>query len=1380
MAEERYPLRVTEVGEFIHHKLCERRFKLEFNDRELAKQVPYSARLFNPIDPVLQAKARERENELSEELVAVGFSNIAQPRRDPNNHVTYPTWADFVQAAANLQPNQNAFGREVQVNGVIGRFNIEGRIDFLIILWRDGQPLLRIVEAKASRRDKTYHRIQVTMYRMLISQLIQSNPIIANGHQIAVDEIECSVVRIDEQRNEMQPIVATPPLDDLSQEEMDIVTLLCNEGPLVHTINTPLEELDYKLEGKCDECVFDIHCFPDSSLKRRLELLSIEPSDARVLRENGIRTIDDLAEIDLNSSQARNIMTNPSFTQNLRILKTKSRARRSTLPGGRTNPDEYQVEQIPYQGYGQLPEHSINGQPLIRIFLAVDHDYVEDRIVALSAHVTSSVNELETRTYRDDNDRIIRDPVIYEIDGSGNRLPLADEPVVHYISAEWSGEYTFDSGREGELIHAFFHELVEKIADVANGRIEAPIHFYVWSREEITHLIEACSRIDTRLLSHLNELFGCRQSLDQLIFSCLHDEISQRYALGWTGRSLSVATSLYWFGKKYHWTRLIHGQPVWLEPEFTQDIFDFKTLLKYRDNQTWETDPDSTDPDVRSHIFELRSRFYDGLTVPYWHALWRTLPDPTNQNLDPRSRGAITRYNHARNPGYIRAFMQARIHALRWLEERIRPKNPDITKPSIVIADLPSFTLNVTSTNQAAIDFLRLENHIKRTDWIAFHLIPPSSRISSGETIPVTRIRRNGPDSITVQINLAGYDIDINRLQVSSVFAEGSFVRLSPCDQDPNRGQRLFQLIDYGWTCVIRRLDWASGEIELSLIPSPNESRYVLPSRTFGDRVFDFGTIDSSVTDFVAKRVDEHLSNFQNSPTYVWFDPECPQIPVQTQLNDNHIMAYRRILTNFALSRNQHLDNNQIERILEGLNTRVQLLQGPPGTGKTVTTAIAILLRILARRRHGDIVLVSATTHTALDNLLNRIQDFLEQFERLCEEQQCHMPSITIAKVHSSDPEDTNVTVNRILNFDAASARSNVRSLTEGHVAIIGGTTSALLKMQRNLVGGRQFRDSFSACSLIIDEASMMVFPHFLALSTLLSSQGEIMLTGDHRQLAPIVSHDWENEDRPPIIVYQPFKSAYDAIRDIATRGFPQEAARVSALNFTFRLPPPLIELIRRLYRLDDIDLQGIPRPTETCNPPAPSNSWDSIWQGSYGLFLVLHSERQSQKYNELEAEVVRQIVEAGMRSATPPAHNSLAVVTPHRAQRSLLSTRLGTFYGGPVGIIDTVERLQGDQRPVVILSSTESDPSYISSNVGFILDLNRSNVAFSRSQDRLVVVCAETLINHVPADYEQYESTMLWKALRTVCSRLEANIDVRGTRVRVFTFEPPARRGSG
>jgi hypothetical protein len=79
-------------------------------------------------------------------------------------------------------------------------------------------------------------------------------------------------------------------------------------------------------------------------------------------------------------------------------------------------------------------------------------------------------------------------------------------------------------------------------------------------------------------------------------------------------------------------------------------------------------------------------------------------------------------------------------------------------------------------------------------------------------------------------------------------------------------------------------------------------------------------------------------------------------------------------------------------------------------------------------------------------------------------------------------------------------------------------------------------------------QASMMLFPHFLSLASLVTPNGQILLAGDNRQLAPIAAHDWEQEDRPPMQHYQPFISAYDAVlRIINDAGVAPASARQSA-----------------------------------------------------------------------------------------------------------------------------------------------------------------------------------------------------------------------------------------
>ena len=593
-----------------------------------------------------------------------------------------------------------------------------------------------------------------------------------------------------------------------------------------------------------------------------------------------------------------------------------------------------------------------------------------------------------------------------------------------------------------------------------------------------------------------------------------------------------------------------------------------------------------------------------------------------------------------------------------------------------------------------------------------------------------------------------------------------------PHGGDPERGQTFRQLTGGGRTCTLDGIDWETGRVELSVIPSFSDTEYVLFSGGGGEegaRLFDHATMDESVSDFVAGKVEAKLQDGRASYVYGWLDPEHPQPPAQVSLDEDARARYSNVLDGLTLRGGRHLAPDQRRAVMEGLATRVQLLQGPPGTGIMMTTAVAIMMRALARRGAGDIVLVAANTHTAVDNLLRRMGGTLGAFREQLEREGLSAPPIKLAKVHSSQSHDP---LDGVINIPAKPSINRVRQEREGAVLVIGGTVSALLKLARELSNARDLSDrddGFQAPMLVVDEASMMVFSHFLALASLATADGEIMLAGDHRQLAPIVAHDWEREDRPPAVLYQPYASAYQAVLSITQNpAIPEEAARRSALSQTFRLPPLVCDLISRLYRLDDIELEGLAREPEATTGEG-GGSWDSAWRETTGLYLILHSERQSKQSNEVEARIIERLLGA---AGEQPAE-SVAIVTPHRAQRTMLNMRLASFRdGGPVGVIDTVERLQGGERPTVIVSATASDPTAIGANVEFILNLNRSNVAFSRSQDRLIVVCSESLLDYIAPEVEHYEAAMLWKSLRSLCSRLVATETVDGHMVRVYT--PP------
>ena len=122
-----------------------------------------------------------------------------------------------------------------------------------------------------------------------------------------------------------------------------------------------------QLAGKCDGCVFNVDCLSESGRLRRLELLGIEPSVSATLRADGVETIDDLATLDLGGPAARALRQRPGFTESLQRLRARAQARRSTLPRGGEDPDNYQVRDLPRASQSQLPDRPLPELRVVRL-----------------------------------------------------------------------------------------------------------------------------------------------------------------------------------------------------------------------------------------------------------------------------------------------------------------------------------------------------------------------------------------------------------------------------------------------------------------------------------------------------------------------------------------------------------------------------------------------------------------------------------------------------------------------------------------------------------------------------------------------------------------------------------------------------------------------------------------------------------------------------------------------------------------------------------------------------------------------------------------------------------------------------------------------------
>ncbi len=1359
-------LTVTDIGEYVRHHSCARRLKLGQDERQLRRELPFYNRLFNPLDPVLRTAGADREDEVDDGLVAEGFVDITRFRARRNAGAdTRTTWEAFAEMLRPLKPGQLVFGREVDVSGVVGSFAVIGRIDFVIVEWDHLAPRIRLVECKASRKDKTYQRIQAAVYRLLVRRLVEKHALEIGGEGVYTRSIEAIVARIDEGTEEVQPVRRLTALD-LEVETSDVLRLLEDGGQIDAVLSMDLQELPYSIEPKCDHCKFNVVCLPEAGRLRALELVAIDSSATRVLRSNGIENIDQLAELDLDSPAARGCRTTPGFSSNLSMLKALARSRRTTLPNGEHERKDYPVTRLPWRVQSQLPPYMAQERPVVRIYLGVHYDYVENRIGSLAAHITTSQWQLHTPFIKA-NGRWAPEATIVErhkTDGFGEdgkpkyqQRELTDcRDVIRTRAAPWSSNHDAATGQEAELLQGFFDELINAIAEIAPER-QASIHFYVWSRAEMSQLIEACLRSDTRLLRSLQELMGCREPLDQLIFSCVGEEADKQLALGWTGRGLSVLTSLSWYGERFHWTRTINRTTVKLDWVFRQDLFDFKTQLELRPDNEWARDRDE---DKVAHHFEIRSRFFDSLSAPYWRAYWRTLPRPETTE-DAQQRGQLERYYEASQPNYLQGLLLARLHAMRWIEWHL-PRNEEISKPRLDVVALRQFNLGITTPAEAALDFLRLDHHVKVAEWLSTHMVPASNRVAKGMTLPLRNLQEAaGGKELTAEIDIATYGTDLTTLR--NIYSGSEFTRLSPHAGNPEIGQTMRQLLFGGSTCIVEDIDWVNGTVRLTPLYS-QAGRYIAASQAANRIDFAFATLDESISDFVAPKADARLAAIPAHHTYQWLDTANPRVPARKALDEISHQRLLAALDTFRTLQGHQLMPDQQRAVVEGICARIQLLQGPPGTGKTQTTAASVLSRCWTDLRAGDIVMVAAQTHTAVDELLLRISATIDPLRRAFED--AGMPALPV-HLFRIDPR---ADLAGITELRSKAAVRTLKDRRANGVVILGGTTTALLKLATNLDTSAAFGRrpaGFQGNLLIVDEASMMVLAHFLALTTLLAEDGQIMLAGDHRQLAPIVAHNWEEEERYPVTVYQPYVSAYEAVRGIKVRRrVADDQVILSSLTFTFRLPEVVRHLINPVYQRDDIRLEGRGRDTALAHEVDAESPWSAIWTDSERLHLVVHDDQSSVKANPLEVEIIDGI----LRSKREHRPHSVVVMTPHRAQRSLLTQQLS----GREEIlrIDTVEKMQGGECPVVIVSATASDTAAITKNAAFILDLNRANVAFSRTQERLIVVCAKSLLDNVPADLENYESAMLWKAIRELCGRVIGEVEIGGAHVIVYSPE--------
>ncbi|OSP07581.1 hypothetical protein B9H04_07895 [Halorubrum ezzemoulense DSM 17463] len=462
----------------------------------------------------------------------------------------------------------------------------------------------------------------------------------------------------------------------------------------------------------------------------------------------------------------------------------------------------------------------------------------------------------------------------------------------------------------------------------------------------------------------------------------------------------------------------------------------------------------------------------------------------------------------------------------------------------------------------------------------------------------------------------------------------------------------------------------------------------------------------------------------------------------------------------------------------------VMLLQGPPGTGKTkFTLAPTMLSRVFARERTSTdseqfVGLISALSHDAVDEALRSVAELQEDlntdFEdleivRICSAEGQGVDHESVEHIHYSDPDAADRLEELYTRYvDDSTAEVPSQLVMAGTPASLYRAIDKMGEYTADSDGETLMEDGRAryADLVLVDEASMIDLPLYLLVGAFLRQSGQIGLVGDHRQMEPIQTHDWESEDRRTIELQTPFLSALNFHRflrgDIDTDEIehirrdppeldnPGETIPLHQLTFTYRLPEDAAQMHTDLvYEEDDIELTSRanhdPFPDPEGDVPDPLSP---VLDPSTEISLLEHTDGSAEKRSPIEQAIIEEIlshydiVEEHTEETNPREEITVGVVVPFNRQKDALNASVEI----PDTVkVDTVEKFQGRERDLIIVSATSSDSGYINRLTEFLLDPNRFNVAASRMMRKVIVVGGSGLFQASSGNVNDFDSQSLW-----------------------------------
>ncbi len=389
-------------------------------------------------------------------------------------------------------------------------------------------------------------------------------------------------------------------------------------------------------------------------------------------------------------------------------------------------------------------------------------------------------------------------------------------------------------------------------------------------------------------------------------------------------------------------------------------------------------------------------------------------------------------------------------------------------------------------------------------------------------------------------------------------------------------------------------------------------------------------------------------------------------------------------------------------RVTSTMDGGCLVIQGPPGTGKTHTASHAIAALLAAGRRVG----ITANSHKAAGNLLRACGDAMREAER----------------------ELQGVVVGRTRDDALHAAHPGLRFVSgsdKGRPAYTGGVAvgTAWLFARPEWAGELDF--------LFVDEAGQVALANALAMARCARN---VVLLGDQMQLE------------------QPIQGAHpgDAGLSVLQHMLKDEAASLPDAPVFHAVVPPEAGLFLGTSRRMHPDVcrfvsESMYEGRLMAHPDCARQAIDVAGGGwvprGHGIVFspVEHEGNTQQSAEEIERVVAiyRELLGRPYTDkegcTTPLGLEDFLFIAPYNAQVRALEQALPA--GAKVGSVD---RFQGQEAPVCVLSMCSSAGEFGARGLGFILDPNRLNVAVSRAKCLAVVVGDPGIASTVAGSVEE------------------------------------------